>query len=82
MLCSTLVQELILGYHNDIFTERFWRRVKYEEVYLRDYTSVEDARHILRIISHSTTTSGLIKPKGSARQMKSISGLLKDKEAA
>lgn len=31
------------SYHDNIFTERFWRSVKYEEVYLREYTSVEDA---------------------------------------
>src|SRR5207247_10409158 len=28
---------------DNIFTERLWRTVKYEEVYLRDYTGVLDA---------------------------------------
>ena len=27
-----------------MFVERLWRSVKYEEVYLKDYTSVTDAR--------------------------------------
>lgn len=29
---------------DNIFTERFWRTVKYEEVYLHDYASPKDAR--------------------------------------
>jgi putative transposase len=32
------------SYHDNIFTERFWRSVKYEEVYLKDYTSIEEAK--------------------------------------
>jgi len=28
---------------DNIFTERLWRTVKYEEVYLKDYTGVLDA---------------------------------------
>ncbi|WP_026784872.1 integrase core domain-containing protein, partial [Pleomorphomonas koreensis] len=27
-----------------VFVERFWRSIKYEEVYLRAYESVRDAR--------------------------------------
>ena len=30
---------------DNIFTERLWRSVKYEEVYLRDYGSPKEARH-------------------------------------
>lgn len=30
---------------DNIFTERFWRSLKYEEVYLADYASPRDARH-------------------------------------
>jgi len=30
--------------HDNIFTERFWRSVKYEEIYLADYTSPRAAR--------------------------------------
>jgi len=29
---------------DNIFTERLWRSVKYEEVYLKDYATVDDAR--------------------------------------
>jgi len=29
---------------DNIFTERFWRSIKYEEVYLNDYTSPREAR--------------------------------------
>jgi putative transposase len=32
------------SYHDNIFTERFWRSVKYEEVYLKDYATIEQAR--------------------------------------
>lgn len=31
------------SYHDNIFTERLWRSVKYEEVYLREYQSLEQA---------------------------------------
>ena len=30
---------------DNIFTERFWRTVKYEEVYLHDYQSPKQAAH-------------------------------------
>ena len=44
------------SYYDNIFTERFWRSVKYKEVYLRDYTSVEDARaHITDYIAFYNT---------------------------
>ena len=33
---------------DNIFTERLWRTVKYEEVYLKDYTSPREAREGLR----------------------------------
>ena len=29
---------------DNVFVERLWRSVKYEEIYLKDYTSVPDAR--------------------------------------
>ena len=35
------------SYHDNIFTERLWRSVKYEEVYLREYTSIDIARQYL-----------------------------------
>jgi putative transposase len=33
---------------DNIFVERLWRSVKYEEVYLKDYQSVSDAMNNLR----------------------------------
>lgn len=33
--------------HDNIFTERLWRTIKYEEVYLHDYTSPKEAYHQL-----------------------------------
>jgi len=33
---------------DNILTERLWRTVKYEEVYLKDYTSPREAREGLR----------------------------------
>jgi putative transposase len=35
------------AWKDNVFIERFWRTVKYEEVYLRAYESVSDARHHL-----------------------------------
>jgi putative transposase len=32
------------SYHDNIFTERFWRSVKYEDVYLKNYETIEEAR--------------------------------------
>ena len=34
--------------HDNIFTERLWRSVKYEEVYMREYRSPRKAREGLR----------------------------------
>ena len=31
-------------FHDNIFTERLWRSLKYEEVYLKDYQSVQEAK--------------------------------------
>lgn len=35
------------SYYDNIFNERLWRTVKYEEVYLKEYRSVTDARQSL-----------------------------------
>jgi putative transposase len=32
------------AWRDNVFIERFWRSIKYEEVYLRAYDSVSDAR--------------------------------------
>ena len=33
---------------DNIFTERLWRTIKYEEVYIKDYDSPREAREELR----------------------------------
>jgi hypothetical protein len=33
-----------MGWRDNVFVERLWRSVKYEEVYLRAYDSVSEAR--------------------------------------
>lgn len=42
--------------HDNIFTERLWRTVKYEEVYLRDYSSFADAKQSLKSFFHDYNT--------------------------
>ena len=37
---------------DNIFTERLWRTVKYEEVYLHDYLSPREARQALTRYAH------------------------------
>jgi len=49
--------------HDNIFTERLWRTVKYEEVYLRDYASFAAAKqslkHFFRDYNHDTPHQSL-----------------------
>jgi putative transposase len=42
--------------YDNIFVERLWRTVKYEEVYLHQYTTVSDARRNLEIYFHFYNT--------------------------
>ena len=42
------------AWRDNVFVERFWRSVKYEEVYLRAYDSV--AKPVLRSAGISTST--------------------------
>lgn len=48
---------------DNVFIERFWRTLKYEEVYLRAYTDLNDARHhllaYLSYYNHQRTHSSL-----------------------
>jgi transposase InsO family protein len=37
---------------DNIFIERFWRSLKYEEVYLKDYTSPREARESIGHYMH------------------------------
>ena len=36
------------AWRNNVFVERLWRTIKYEEVYLRAYASVPEARASIR----------------------------------
>ena len=47
---------------DNIFTERLWRSLKYEEVYLKDYQSVREAR---QGIDHYLTFYNLERPHQS-----------------
>ena len=49
-------------YQDNIFMERLWRTVKYEEVYLKAYAGAAEARGELGPTSTSTMTRGVIKP--------------------
>ena len=48
-------------YNDNIFVERLWRTVKYEEVYLKAYANASEARRELAPTSGSTTTRDLIR---------------------
>ncbi len=43
------------AWRDNVFVERLWRSVKYEEVYLQAYDSVSAARSCLARYRHSTT---------------------------
>ena len=50
-------------YNDNIFVERLWRTVKYEEVYLKAYANASEARRELGALPPgSTTTRDLIRP--------------------
>ena len=49
-------------YNDNIFVERLWRTVKYEEVYLKAYANASEARRDWAPTSGSTTTRDLIRP--------------------
>ena len=53
---------------DNVFVERLWRSVKYEEVYLKDYASVTDARVHWAGTSPSTITNGRTSRWPIARQ--------------
>jgi len=50
--------------YDNIFVERLWRTVKYEEVYLHDYLSVSEARERLAIYFHFYNSERLHKSLG------------------
>ena len=58
--------------YDNIFVERLWRTVKYEEVYLNDYVSVPVARKGLGDYLVSTTPKGPMPPWPEKHLLKSI----------
>ena len=64
-------------YQDNIFVERLWRTVKYEEVYLKAYANGLEARRELReYFSGSTTTGGRIRPWATVRRRRSSTAIL------
>jgi hypothetical protein len=61
---------------DNIFTERLWRNVKYEEVYLKDYDTVRSAATNLNNYFISTTPSVRTKALITERLMKCILPLI------
>ena len=57
-------------YADNIFVERLWRTVKYEEVYLKAYASAGEARRDWELTSGSTMTRGPIRPWDTGRRGK------------
>jgi len=55
--------------YDNIFTERLWRSLKYEEIYLADYDSPRQARQGIasdfRVLQHRAATSGARLPPWS-----------------
>jgi putative transposase len=45
--------------YDNIFVERLWRTIKYEEVYLHDYRTVDEARQKLAVYIHFYNTERL-----------------------
>jgi len=58
---------------DNVFIERLWRTVKYEEVYLHAYDTMDEARRAWRATSFSTTRSGCIPRSVIKRPGRSIS---------
>ena len=58
------------AWRDNVFVERLWRSVKYEEVYLRAYDSVPRPAHRLAAISTSTTAADLTRVLTGARPIK------------
>ena len=58
------------AWRDNVFVERFWRTIKYEEVYLRAYDGVEEARQSTAATSTSTTQGDLTQPLTAAPRIK------------
>jgi putative transposase len=60
---------------DNIFTERLWRTIEYEEVYLHEYTCSGEARRGLSryLDFYNTTTSVCTRPSATGHRLASIS---------
>ena len=58
---------------DNVFVERLWRSVKYEEVYLRAYANGGEARASLTSASRFTTNGAFTKPSTTPRPTRCIS---------
>ena len=56
------------AWRDNVFVERFWRTIKYEEVYLRAYDGVEEARQSIgRYIAFYNARQEVLHPMHLAR---------------
>ena len=53
---------------DNVFVERLWRSVKYEEVYLKDYQDGWEAEANLQSYFHFTATRGFTRRSATARR--------------
>ena len=61
------------AWRDNVFVERLWRSVKYEEVYLRAYGSISEARASIAGIWHSTTEDARTRRLTAGRPIPSTS---------
>ncbi len=59
---------------DNIFIERLWRNVKYEEIYINEFKSVDQLRKALKNILIFTTMNGRIKVLMDRPRLKCIMG--------
>ncbi len=45
---------------DNVYIERFWRTIKYDEVYLKDYENMEEAKRMIGSSSASTMRKDLM----------------------
>jgi hypothetical protein len=68
------------AWRDNVFVERLWKSVKYEEVYLRAYASVSEARTSIGRIT-SSTPGGLIRAWDAGRPIRHMWNGSADKRA-
>ena len=58
---------------DNVFVERLWRSVKYEDIYLHAYDTVREAKAALATISVSTMRAGRTRASSIKRRTRGIS---------